>query len=107
MSMEAKLRAAATAAAQEATINERGRVLWCIDSVMAELRAKLGKKLLSPVELQAVSMKLRIAEGVCMELRRAVVSGVRPSGPATGSGQPAPGGVTGQTGTAGFLPPEA
>lgn len=99
--MEAKLRAAATAAAQEATVNERARCLWCIDSVIAELKTKLGRKLLSTVELEAARMKLRIAEGVATAARRAIVSGVRPS-PAS----PPAGGVTGQPGTAGFILPE-
>lgn len=33
MSLQAKLLAAATAAAQEATLNERGRCLWCADQI--------------------------------------------------------------------------
>jgi hypothetical protein len=99
--MEAKLRAAATAAAVESTTNERARCLWCIDQVIAELRTKLQGKLLSTVQIEAAKMKLRIAEAVCMELRRAIVSGVRPSL------APAQQGVTGQPGTAGFSPPSA
>lgn len=101
MSMEAKLRAAATAAAQEAALNERARCLWCLDEIIRELKIGASKKLMSTIELEAAKMKVRIAEGVATAARRAIVSGVRPS-PAS----PPAGGVTGQPGTAGFIPPE-
>lgn len=96
MSMRDKLLAAANQAAIEATANERGRCLWCLGQVMSELQTKLNAKLLSSVELEAAKMKLKIANAVCMELRRAIVSGVRPA--------PAGSGETGQTGPADTSP---
>jgi hypothetical protein len=95
MSMRDKLMKAASFAVTE----ERGRVLWCIEQVLKELKGKLDKKLLTNVQMHAVELKIRIAEAVCMELRRAIVSGVRPSGPATAPG------VTGQPGPAALPSP--
>lgn len=83
MSLRAKMIAVAEKAAAEAVMNERCRCLWCIDQVLIELRKKLDQKLLSTIQLEAAKMKYRIAEAVAVELRRAIVSGVRPSGPGT------------------------
>lgn len=99
MSLQDKLRRVATMAAQEATTNERGRALWCIDEVLRELKGKLSKKLLSTAQVHAAEVKFKIAEAVCMELRRAIVSGARPlSGNADETRA-----VTGQPGTAGLI----
>lgn len=79
MGMREKLLAAAQAAATEATTNERARCLWCADEVVRELREKISKKfLLSAAHEHAAKAKLQIAEAVVRELRRAIVSGVRP-----------------------------
>jgi hypothetical protein len=59
---------------------ERGRCLWCLDEVIRELETKVGGKLLSEAQLHAAQVKLQIARAVCVELRRAVISGVRPPG---------------------------
>lgn len=96
MSLRDKLMKAATFAVAE----ERGRVLWCVDQVLIELRAKLNTKLLSSVQLEAIRLKIRIADAVCMELRRAIVSGVRP--PASPKAVQA--GVTGQADVADTFP---
>lgn len=101
MSMQQKLQAAAGAAALEAMTNERGRALWCLDQVLTELRAKVNQKLLSHVQLEAAKMKLKIAEAVCMELRRAIVSGVRPSRAVSARGEPAEAAQGGQRGGTG------
>jgi hypothetical protein len=99
VSLRQKLLQAANAAAVEATTNERARALWCLDQVLIELRQRVSQKLLSTVQLEAATMKLKIAGAVCMELRRAIVSGVRPPSPppATEVAQSATGGVTGQS----------
>lgn len=76
---EGCLRAAAEAAAQESALNERARCLWCADEVVRELREKISKKfLLSAAHEHAAKAKLQIAEAVVRELRRAIISGVRP-----------------------------
>lgn len=68
-------------AATEAATNERGRCLWCVDQVIKELKVKLDAKLLaSTMEVESRKLKLKIAEAVCVELRRAIVSGARPPG---------------------------
>lgn len=78
MSMRDKLLAAARVAATE----ERARCLWCADKIVRELRVKLDKKILrSAAEDQLAKVKLSIAEAVVRELRRAIISGVRPAGP--------------------------
>ena len=80
-------------AAAFAVTEERGRVLWCIDQVLAELKAKVNTKLLSAVQLHAVELKFKIAEAVAAELRRAIVSGARPgqiTGQKPGSADPLP-----------------
>lgn len=102
MSMQQKLRAAATAAALEATANERARCLWCAEQVIAELKAKLAKKILSAANEHASQLKIQIAGGVVMELRRAIISGARP---AELPRREVAGG-TGQTGAADLSPPE-
>jgi hypothetical protein len=74
-----KMIAVAQRAAQEATLNERARCLWCAELVVRELRVKLDKKILrSATEEQLAKVKLQIAEAVVVELRRAIVSGARP-----------------------------
>lgn len=78
MSMRAKLLAAAQAAATEATTNERARCLWCTEQVLKELKSKLDRKLLTTIQVHAVELKIRIAEAVSQELRRAIISGARP-----------------------------
>lgn len=75
MSMRDKLLAAARVAATE----ERARCLWCADQVLRELEQKLsGKFLLTAMHEQGAKIKLQIARAVVSELRRAIVSGVRP-----------------------------
>lgn len=79
-----QLIAAVRKAAIEATTNERARCLWCAEEVVRELGEKLSKKfLLSAAHEQAAKVKLQIARAVVVELRRAIISGVRP-GHATG-----------------------
>lgn len=102
MSLENKLRAAATIAAREAMLNERGRCLWCIDEVIRELKQKLAARVLTPIQLQSATMKLKIAEGAGMSIRRAIASGVRP--PIVMSD--VQGGVTGQPDPADSSPSE-
>lgn len=80
MSLHAKLHAAASAAAAEAAAIERGRCLWCVDQVIKDLKIKLRGKLLTEIELHAANMKIKIADAFCGELRRAIVSGIRPAG---------------------------
>lgn len=95
--MRDKLLEAAKIAALEATTNERARCLWCAEEVVRELEAKLDKKfLLSAAHEHAAKAKLQIAKAVVAELRRAIVSGVRPvsnrsePGPADLSLKPCP-----------------
>lgn len=97
MSLQKKLKDVATAAAIEATTVERGRCLWCVDQVIEELRRSLQKKLLGTAELHVAQTKFKIANAVAGELRRAIVSGVRPPG--------GPGGAT-ESVTADPLPAE-
>lgn len=93
MSMRAKL----LDAARVAVLEERARCLWCADQIVAQLQAKLRGKLLGSAQLHNAELKLKIAKAVVNEVRRAIVGGARP---------PGEGGVTGQTGTADFSPPE-
>jgi len=94
MGMREKLKAAATQAAIEATTNERARCLWCADQVVIEVRKKLEGKVLTSIQFQASQLKLKIADAVVRQLRRAIVSGVRPQG-----------GLGGTTGTADLSTP--
>lgn len=83
--MRDKLLEAARIGAQEATATERGRCLWCADEVVRELEAKMAKKILrSATEEQLAKVKVQIARGVVSELRRAIISGVRPAAAAGG-----------------------
>lgn len=84
-------------AASFAVTEERGRVLWCMEQVLKELKSKLDKKLLTEIQVHAVELKIKIAEAVYMELRRAIISGARPAS----SGGDA--GITGQAGAAVFI----
>lgn len=85
MSLQAKLRAAATAAALEATTNERARCLWCIDQVVRELESKLRTKLMSEQQIHIAQTKFKIAQSMATHMRRVIASGVRPQG---GPGEP-------------------
>ena len=84
MSLRNKLIAAAEFAVKE----ERGRCLWCVDQVLNELRAKLSKKLMSEAQLHVARTKFQMAEAVGIELRRAIVSGARPSGQGKSPAEP-------------------
>lgn len=86
MSLQKKLKDVATAAAIEATTNERARCLWCVDQVIEELKTKLQTKLLGSAELHVAQTKYKIACAVSYELRRAIVSGIRPPGGQGASG---------------------
>jgi hypothetical protein len=93
MSLKKKLTDAATAAAIEATTNERARCLWCIDQVVKELESKLRTKLMSEQQLHIARTKFQIAQSMATHMRRVIASGVRPQG-----------GPGGTKDTAGLLP---
>lgn len=78
MSLEKKLLAAATAAAQEATLNERARCLWCLDQIVEDARRKMAKKVLVEHERHAIAVKIQLAMAVVAQAKRAIVSGLRP-----------------------------
>jgi acyl-CoA reductase-like NAD-dependent aldehyde dehydrogenase len=59
--MEKKLVAAATAAAQEATLNERARCLWVLDQIVEETRRAMAKKVLIESERHAIAVKIQLA----------------------------------------------
>jgi hypothetical protein len=86
MSLKNKMHELATKAAQEGALRERARCLWCAEQVVARVEAKLENKLLmSAVEEQGRQIKMHIARAVVSELRRAIVSGIRPpAGPGEG-----------------------
>lgn len=76
--MEKKLLAAATAAAQEATLMERARCLWILDMIVEESRQAMAKKLLVEHERHAISVKIRLALALVNQAKRAIVSDLRP-----------------------------
>lgn len=78
MSMQKKLEAAA----YEAVILERARCLWCVDQVVAELKAQLDTKLLaSTAEIHGRQLKFNIARALAVQVRATIASGVGPGGP--------------------------
>ena len=78
MSMEKKLVAAATAAAQEATLNERARCLWILDQIVEETRRAMAKKVLIESERHAIAVKIQLALAIVAQAKRAIVSDLRP-----------------------------
>ena len=78
MSMEKKLLAAATAAAQEATLNERARCLWILDQIVEETRRAMAKKVLIESERHAITVKIQLALAIVAQAKRAIVSDLRP-----------------------------
>jgi len=78
MSMEKKLVAAATAAAQEATLNERARCLWILDQIVEETRRAMAKKVLVEHERHAIAVKIQLALAIVGQAKRAIVSDLRP-----------------------------
>jgi hypothetical protein len=76
--MEKKLVAAATAAAQEATLNERARCLWILDQIVEETRRAMAKKVLIESERHAIAVKIQLALAIVAQAKRAIVSDLRP-----------------------------
>ena len=78
MGMKEKLLAAAGAAAAEATLTERARVLWILDTMVKEAQDGLSVKVSTPAMLHAMKVKLAIVVAVAEQARRQIVSGVAP-----------------------------
>jgi hypothetical protein len=78
MSLKKKLTEVATAAAQEATHTERGRCLWVLSRVIAELKEDFEKKLLAESQRELARIKMSIAAGIFKRARRHIVAGTRP-----------------------------
>jgi hypothetical protein len=78
MSLEKKLRQAATKAAQEAAMRERGRCLWLLDDMIVQTEQGLAKKLLIERDRQIAQVKLDIAKSLAHRLKRQVIAGRAP-----------------------------
>lgn len=65
-------------AAEFAVKEERGRILWLIETMETEIRLRIGQKLVSDAELHALNVKLQLFKAFTTQLRRGIVSGVRP-----------------------------
>ena len=78
MTMKQKLLAAAGAAAAEATLTERARVLWILDTMVKEAQEGLSVKMATPAMLHAMKVKLAIVVAVAEQARRQIVSGIAP-----------------------------
>lgn len=78
MSLEKKLREAATVAANEATMIERARCLWVLEKLIADTEAGLQRRLLIESQRHAQEVKLKLAKAIVAQARRAIVSGIRP-----------------------------
>lgn len=79
MSLEDKIRKAATAAAIDATRTERERCVAVLDTLIRQLQADLEKKLLIETQRHLIQTKLKLAQGIVALARQAILSGVRPS----------------------------
>ena len=79
MSMEKKLLQAATAAANEARLREKARILWLLDVLKDDTRKGFERKLLAESERHAAMVKLALAMNVLDTVRRAVFSDLRPA----------------------------
>lgn len=78
MSLRDKLNKAAAAAALEATANERGRCLWCLQTIEDELQAGVRGKLMTEAERNLAEIKLNIAQAIFQKARRHITAGTRP-----------------------------
>ena len=78
MSLQKKLREAATAAAVEATRIERHRCVWAVDQLLEATKAQLDNKLLSVTALHTTQLRVQLLELVCGQLKLAILSGHRP-----------------------------
>ena len=81
MSMEKKMREAMTRAATEAVQRERGRCLWLLDALLDGIKLELGAKLLIEQQRHLIATKLKIAQVVVSQIKRAIVSDMRPATP--------------------------
>lgn len=78
MSLEDKIKRAALAAAQDATMTERGRCLWVLDDLIKQLEADVERKLLMEQQRHTAQVKLQLAKGIVAAANRGIVSGARP-----------------------------
>ena len=78
MTMKKKLLEAAGAAAAEAVLTERARVLWILDTMVKEAQEGMSVKLGTPAELHAMQVKLRIVVAIVEQARRQIMSGIHP-----------------------------
>lgn len=79
MSLEGKIRRAATAAALDATNTERARCQDVLRMIIKQLEADFEAKLLVEAQRQLAKVKLDIAKGIAALAINAIQSGVRPS----------------------------
>lgn len=77
MSLERKLRNAATAAAIEATAREAGRILWILEESEKEILQAIDQKLLIETERHALQTKLAIFRGLVRQVKMRIASNVR------------------------------
>ena len=88
MSLQKKLNAAAVAAATEAVQVERGRCLWILDCMMKAVEGAVKDKIMTEAMQHAATVKVSLAKGIVAEVRRGIISGLRPPTPFSQLRQP-------------------
>lgn len=58
---------------------ERARCLWCLDSIMDEIREGLQQKLLVESQRHLIQTKVKIAQAIIQKARRAIFVGAKPA----------------------------
>jgi hypothetical protein len=61
-------------------MRERGRCLWVLDQIVAELQVELARKLLIESERHVVGVKVKLARAIVLKAKRGIVSGAKPKG---------------------------
>jgi len=75
MSMRNKL----AEAESRGKVNERGRILWLISEIEAELHGALKGRILSEKAMHIATTKLRMFIGLASKLKRAIASDAKPA----------------------------
>ncbi len=78
MSLKKKLEEVAIRAATEAVQNEKARCLWLMDCMLKAAKDGLNIKLLPDSIRHIAETKLEMIESVVQQIRRGIITGVRP-----------------------------
>lgn len=79
MSLQNKITRVVEKAVQDAAETERARCLWVLSKIEDEIESELRKMLLVEAQRHTIGVKKQIFGALCAQVRRGIISGMRPA----------------------------